>query len=158
MPTCCSLAFRTRRSARRARAPRRRSSAGIAKEHGLDIALVINLDAISDQGDGAVGRSVALGSVGKQLVTAFVVGKEAHACYPEDGANAAYLAAELLTEFELALELAETSGSEIAAPPTALHAKDLKTGYNVTTPAQSWLYWNTLQHRRSAGARCSTSR
>ena len=124
--------------------------AGIAKEHDLDIALIINLDAISDQGDGVVGRSVALGSVGKQLVTALVVGKEAHACYPEDGANAAYLAAELLTEFELAPELAETSGSEVAAPPTALHAKDLKSGYNVTTPAQSWLYWNTLQHRRSA--------
>lgn len=122
----------------------------VAEEHDLDIMLVINLDAISDQGDGAVGRSVALGSVGKQLVTAFVIGKEAHACYPEDGANAAYLAAELLTEFELAPELAETSGSEIAAPPTALHAKDLKSGYNVTTPAQCWLYWNTLQHRRSA--------
>ena len=51
---------------------------------------------------------------------------------------------------DLARELAETSGAEIAAPPTALHAKDLKSGYNVTTPAQSWLYWNTLQHRRSA--------
>ncbi|PZF75738.1 arginine utilization protein RocB [Aestuariivirga litoralis] len=122
----------------------------IASEHDLDIALVINLDAISDQGDGALGRTVALGSVGKQLVTALVTGKEAHACYPQDGANAAYLAAELLTEFELAPELAETSGAEIAAPPTALHAKDLKSGYNVTTPAQSWLYWNTLQHRRSA--------
>ena len=122
----------------------------IAAEHGLDIALVINLDAISDQGDGAAGRVVALGSIGKQLLTAFVVGKEAHACYPQDGANAAYLGAELLTEFELAPELAETSGTEIAAPPTALHAKDLKSGYNVTTPAQSWLYWNTLQHRRSA--------
>lgn len=122
----------------------------VAEEHGLDIALVINLDAISDQGDGALGRTVALGSVGKQLVTAFVTGKEAHACYPEDGANAAYLGAELLTEFELAPELAETSGSEIAAPPTALHAKDLKSGYNVTTPAQCWLYWNTLQHRRAA--------
>lgn len=122
----------------------------IAAEHGLDIELIINLDAISDQGDGAAGRVVALGSIGKQLLTAFVVGKEAHACYPQDGANAAYLAAELLCEFELAAELAETSGSEIAAPPTALHAKDLKSGYNVTTPAQCWLYWNTLQHRRSA--------
>ena len=121
----------------------------IAEEHGLDIELVINLDAVSDQGDGAAGRSVALGSIGKQLLTAFVAGKESHACYPQDGANAAYLAAELLTEFELAPQLAETSGSEIAAPPTALHAKDLKAGYNVTTPAQSWLYWNTLQHRRS---------
>jgi arginine utilization protein RocB len=122
----------------------------IAEEHGLDIDLVINLDAISDQGDGSAGRAVALGSIGKLLVTAFVAGKEAHACYPQDGANAAYLAAELLTEFEMAEELAEASGSEVAAPPTALHAKDLKSGYNVTTPAQCWLYWNTLQHRRSA--------
>ncbi len=122
----------------------------IAAEHGLEISLVINLDAISDQGDGTAGRVVALGSIGKQLLTAFVVGKEAHACYPQDGVNAAYLAAELLTEFELAPELAETSGDEVAAPPTALAAKDLKQGYNVTTPAQAWVYWNTLQHRRTA--------
>jgi arginine utilization protein RocB len=123
----------------------------VAREHGLDIELVVNLDAISDQGDGSAGRVVALGSIGKQLLTAFVVGKEAHACYPQDGANAAYLAAELLIEFEMAEELAEASSDEAAAPPTALHAKDLKSGYNVTTPAQSWLYWNTLQHRRPAG-------
>ncbi|WP_421696388.1 M20/M25/M40 family metallo-hydrolase [Aestuariivirga sp.] len=123
----------------------------IAAAHDLDIALVINLDAISDQGDGTAGRVVALGSIGKQLLTALVTGKEAHACYPQDGANAAYLGAELLTEFELAPELAEMSGTEVAAPPTALHAKDLKAGYNVTTPAQCWLYWNTLQHRRNAG-------
>ena len=122
----------------------------IAREEDLDIALVINLDAISDQGDGGSGRVVALGSIGKQLLTAFVIGKETHACYPQDGANAAYLAAELVTEFELAAELAEVSGDEIAAPPTALHAKDLKMGYNVTTPAQAWVYWNTLQHWRTA--------
>lgn len=124
--------------------------ADIAKARGLDVELVINLDAISDQGDGSAGRVVALGSIGKQLVTAFVAGKEAHACYPQDGANSAYIAAELTTEFELAQELGEESGNEHAAPPTALHAKDLKTGYNVTTPAQSFVYWNTLQHRRSA--------
>ncbi|WP_395686230.1 M20/M25/M40 family metallo-hydrolase [Aestuariivirga sp.] len=122
----------------------------LAQELGLDIRLMINLDAISDQADGTQGRVVALGSVGKQLLTAFVAGREAHACYPQDGANAAYLAAELLAEFELAPDLAEMSGTELAAPPTALHVKDLKTGYNVTTPAHCWLYWNTLQHRRSA--------
>ena len=124
--------------------------ASIAEEHGLDIALVINLDAISDQGDGSAGRVIALGSIGKQLLTAFVVGRDTHACFPRDGVNAAYLAAELVTEFELAPELAEISGSETAAPPTVLAAKDLKSGYNVTTPASAWVYWNTLQHRRSA--------
>jgi arginine utilization protein RocB len=37
----------------------------------------------------------------------------------------------------------------VAAPPTALYAKDLKQGYNVTTPAQAFVYWNTMQHKRS---------
>ncbi|MGH6821787.1 MAG: M20/M25/M40 family metallo-hydrolase, partial [Methylocella sp.] len=52
----------------------------LAEELGLEIDLIINLDAISDQGDGGSGRVVALGSIGKQLLTAFVAGKEAHAC------------------------------------------------------------------------------
>ena len=124
--------------------------AALAKEQGLDIALAINLDSIADDGDGSFGRTIAFGSIGKLLLSAFVVGREAHACYPFQGINVNYLAAELLTQFECAPELAELTGSEIAAPATALHAKDLKSGYNVTTPAQAWLYWNTLQHRRSA--------
>ena len=123
----------------------------LAKEQRLDIALAINLDSIADDGDGSFGRSIAFGSIGKLLLTAFVVGREAHACYPFQGINANYLAAALLNRFECAPELAELTGDEIAAPPTALHAKDLKSGYNVTTPAQVWLYWNTLQHKRSAG-------
>ena len=131
----------------RAAAPRLKQ---IAEQYDLDIALVINLDAISDQGNGSRARVATMGSIGKQLITAYVVGKEAHAGYPQDGANAAYLAAELIAEFELAPELLETTGDEVAAPPTCLHAKDLKQGYNVTTPAASWVYWNTMQHRRSA--------
>jgi arginine utilization protein RocB len=121
----------------------------IAKLHDLDIALVINLDAISDQDDGSRARVVTYGSIGKQLLTALVVGKEAHAGYPQDGINAAYIAAELITEFELSEELVEKSGSEVTAAPTVLHAKDLKQGYNVTTPAAAWVYWNTMQYRRS---------
>jgi arginine utilization protein RocB len=121
----------------------------IARESDLDISLVINLDSIADDGDGSFGRSVTMGSIGKLLLTALVVGREAHACYPFAGVNASYLAAELLTEFECAPELAETTGHEIAAPPSALYVKDMKSGYNVTTPARIFLYWNTLQHRRS---------
>lgn len=120
-----------------------------AKQENLEIKLVINLDAISDQGDGSAGRVVTYGSIGKQLITAFVVGKQTHAGYPQDGVNAAYLAAELVTEFELASDLSETTDGEVAAPPTALYSKDLKQGYNVTTPDQAFVYWNTMQHRRS---------
>ena len=121
----------------------------IATDSDLEIKLVINLDAISDQGDGSVGRVITYGSIGKQLVTAFVQGKQTHAGYPQDGVNAAYVAAELITEFELAADLSETTDGEVAAPPTALYAKDLKQGYNVTTPAQVFVYWNTMQHKRS---------
>jgi arginine utilization protein RocB len=121
----------------------------IARDSDLDISLVINLDSIADDGDGSFGRSVTMGSIGKLLLTALVVGREAHACYPFAGVNANYLAAELLTEFECTPELAETSGHEIAAPPSALYVKDVKSGYNVTTPARIFVYWNTLQHRRS---------
>jgi len=123
----------------------------LEKQFGLEIKLVINLDAISDQGDGSSGRVVTFGSIGKLLLTAFVHGKQTHAGYPQDGVNAAYVAAELLTEFELSPLLSERTGEELAAPPTALHAKDSKSGYNVTTPQQAWLYWNTLQHKRTAG-------
>jgi arginine utilization protein RocB len=121
----------------------------IADDQALDIKLVINLDAISDQGDGATGRVITYGSIGKQLITAFVHGKQTHAGYPQDGVNAAYVTAELITEFELAVDLSETTDGELAAPPTALYAKDLKQGYNVTTPAQAFVYWNTMQHKRS---------
>jgi arginine utilization protein RocB len=120
-----------------------------AKQENLEIKLVINLDAISDQGDGSAGRVVTYGSIGKQLITAFVVGKQTHAGYPQDGVNAAYVAAELVTEFELTSDLSETTDGEVAALPTALYSKDLKEGYNVTTPAQAFVYWNTMQHRRS---------
>ena len=130
----------------RAAAPRLKQLAAL---HDLDIALVINLDAISDQGDGSMGRVVTYGSIGKQLLTAFVVGKQAHAGYPGDGVNAAYVMAELVSELELSAALSETTGAEIAAPPATLFAKDLKAGYNVTTPSTAFAYWNTMQHRRS---------
>ncbi len=123
----------------------------LEKQLGLEIKLVINLDAISDQGDGSNGRVVTYGSIGKLLLTAFVHGKQTHAGYPQDGVNAAYVAGELLTEFELSPLLSERTGEELAAPPTALHSKDSKTGYNVTTPQQAWVYWNTMQHQRTAG-------
>jgi arginine utilization protein RocB len=118
-------------------------------DEGLDIALVINLDAIADNGDGSAGRVVTYGSIGKQLLTAFVVSKQTHAGYPQNGVNAAYVMSELVCEIELSLELSEATGQEIAAPPATLFAKDLKQGYNVTTPHMAHAYWNTMQHRRS---------
>ena len=120
-----------------------------AKQRGLDIKLVINLDAISDQGDGSKARVITYGSIGKQLLTAYIIGKQAHAGYPQDGVNAAYIAAELISAFEGNADFIETSGNEKTAAPTVLCAKDLKEGYNVTTPHAFWAYWNTMQYQSS---------
>lgn len=118
--------------------------------NGLDARLAINLDAICDDGDGAAGRVVAMGCIGKLLLSALVVGKEAHACYPLNGVNAGYLAAELVAEMEYAPELGELSDNHLASPPTVLGLKDLKPAYNVTIPARVWCFWNVLMHRRKA--------
>lgn len=118
-------------------------------EESLDIALVINLDAIADQGDGSAARVVTYGSIGKQLLTALVVGQQTHAGYPQNGVNAAYVLSELVREIELSPLLSERTGDEVAASPATLFAKDLKQGYNVTTPHMAYGYWNTMQHRRS---------
>ena len=57
-----------------------------------------------------MAASLRYGSIGKQLLTAFVHGKQTHAGYPQDGVNAAYVAAELLTEFELVAVAVGTHG------------------------------------------------
>jgi arginine utilization protein RocB len=120
-----------------------------AQEHKLAIDLVINLDSISDQGDGSNGRVVTYGSIGKQLLAAHVVGKQVHAGYAENGVNAAYVMAELVRAIELSPLLVEQTGAEVTAAPATLYAKDGKSGYNVSTPASAFAYWNTLQHQRS---------
>ena len=121
-----------------------------AKRNSLDLKLAINLDAICDNGDGRAGQVIAKGTIGKLLVSALAVGKEAHACYPLDGVNAAYLAAELVTEMEMTPELAEFTGHEIAVPPTVLSVRDLKPSYNVTTPGRAWVFWNVITQTRGA--------
>ena len=89
--------------------PCRTCCAGVVSM-ALNIELVINLDAISDQGDGAKAKVITYGSIGKQLLSAFIVGKEAHAGYPQDGVNAAYIAAELISAFEGNPAFVETCG------------------------------------------------
>lgn len=120
------------------------------EQNGLTIKLGINLDALCDVKDGAAGRTVAFGCIGKLLLSAFVVGQDAHACYPLAGVNSSYLTAELITELEFAPELGEETSGELASPPTVLASRDLKSVYNVTTPSRTWTIWNVLQHHRPA--------
>lgn len=122
----------------------------IAQEKTLRLCGIVNLDAIADDGTGEEGRAIALGSVGKLLVTAFVVGQESHACYPFAGLNGAALAGALAAEVEWADDLGDDAAGVTGMPPTLLSLKDSKTHYDVTTPASAFAIWNVLTLQRSA--------
>lgn len=118
----------------------------LAQNHELDLSLAINLDALGDEGDGNKGRVVALGGIGKTLLSAYVVGRETHACYPFDGLSASLIAAELVRLIECSPELADGT----APPPSTLAMRDLKGAYDVTTPGRAWCCWNIISHGRTA--------
>jgi arginine utilization protein RocB len=122
---------------------------GIAKEHGLHLRAAINLDSLVDAGDGAAGRRIVLGTVGKLLPSAFVVGRAVHASDSLQGLNAGVLAGAIAAAVEWSPALTERTQGELAAPPTLLGLKDNRTAYDVTTPDQVWAYWNVMTHRRS---------
>jgi arginine utilization protein RocB len=121
----------------------------IGARHGLELKAAINLDSLVDEGDGSGGRAIALGTVGKLLPSALVVGQAVHASNSSRGLNAGVLAAAIVAEVEWAETLAEATGAERAAPPTLLGMKDNRTSYDVTTPDKVWAYWNVMTHRQS---------
>lgn len=121
----------------------------VAKQRNLQFIAAINLDAIADDEDGATGRAIALGSIGKLLPSALVVGRSTHASYAFRGLSAAALAGAIATEMEWASDLTERTGDQLSAGPTLLGMKDNKQAYDVTTPQSVWMYWNVATHRRS---------
>jgi arginine utilization protein RocB len=121
-----------------------------ARREGLDIVGVINLDATSDHGDGSSGRAVYLGSIGKLLLTALAVGVDTHAGYALDGVNVNYLLSEVTRALECNPDLADRSSGAVVTPPTSLRQVDLKTQYDVTTPARAWACFNVLVGKKPA--------
>jgi arginine utilization protein RocB len=128
-----------------------RSIPQIEAQQEIRVIAAINLDAIADDGDGSFGQSIALGSVGKLLLTAFVAGRSSHACYPLAGINAAALAGAIAAEIEWSPDLTDSEGPEPGTPPTLLSLRDSKDHYDVTTPEGAFATWNILTLSRGAG-------
>ncbi|MBN8950627.1 MULTISPECIES: M20/M25/M40 family metallo-hydrolase [unclassified Rhizobium] len=122
----------------------------IVKDLDIDIAAGINLDVTSDQGDGSEGRAVYAGTIGKLLPFALVVGCSSHASYPFEGVSAQAMGAAILSRLEGKAALADRDNNDISPPPICLEAKDLRDGYEVTTPERFWVAFNWLYHTMSA--------
>lgn len=123
---------------------------GLMARWGLEIAAGINLDVTSDQGDGALGRGLYEGTIGKLLPFALVIGQPSHASYPFEGMSAQLIGAGILTAIEGNADLADRGAGDVSPPPICLEARDLRDGYEVTTPARFWLSFNWLHHSFSA--------
>lgn len=122
---------------------------GMAAVHGLDVVAAINLDAIADDGIGVAGRVLALGTVGKVLPTALVIGRAVHSGFALRGLNAAVLAGAIAARLEWAPELTDDTAGVPGTAASLLSMKDGKGGYDVTVPGTAFLFWNVLLHRRS---------
>lgn len=122
----------------------------IARRFDLDIVGGINLDASSCERDGEEGRAVYLGSIGKFAPFAFVIGRPTHAGYPFNGTSAHRISAEIIRAMDTVPELSDEAFGERSPPPVCLEARDIRDGYDVTTPDRVWLSFNWLTHRRSA--------
>ena len=128
----------------------RRVLPALLRDRGITIVAGLNLDATSDQGDGDLGRAVYAGTIGKLLPFALVVGQSSHASYPYEGISAQLIGAEILCGLEGNAALANTRCAEPTPPPICLEARDLRDGYEVTTPERFWLAFNWLFHSESA--------
>lgn len=122
---------------------------GLMRRWNLDLIGGVNLDATSDQGDGSEGRAIYYGTIGKLLPFAFVIGQSSHASYPFEGVSAHRIASEIMLAFEANPALSDTGNGEVSPPPICLEARDLRGGYEVTTPDRVWLAFNWLFHARS---------
>lgn len=122
----------------------------LAAAFDIEIAAGINLDVTSDQGDGSEGRAVYAGTIGKLLPFALVIGCSSHASYPFEGVSAQAMAAGILARLEGNAELADRDDNDISPPPICLEAKDLRDGYEVTTPERFWIAFNWLYHAITA--------
>jgi arginine utilization protein RocB len=122
----------------------------IARRFDLDIVGGINLDASSCERNGEEGRAVYLGSIGKFAPFAFVIGRPTHAGYPFNGTSAHRISAEIVRAMDTVPELSDEAFGERSPPPVCLEARDIRDGYDVTTPDRVWLSFNWLTHRRIA--------
>jgi arginine utilization protein RocB len=121
----------------------------LMKRWGIEIVGCLNLDAVSDQGDGSDGRSVHHGSIGKLLPFALVIGQPTHAGYPFEGISAHALASWILQAVEANVALSDRGNGFVSPPPICLEAKDLRQVYDVTTPDHVWIAFNWLIHSRT---------
>jgi len=113
----------------------------LQKQYGLNFAAALNCE---PHGYSNGGHVIQTGSDGKLLPLIYCFGKETHAGALYGGLNAHLLLAEVTRMLELNPGFSDTCAGAVTLPPTVLRAGDMKQGYNVSTPAAAWAYFNVF--------------
>lgn len=116
----------------------------ILMKEGLTPVLALNNDHEGPLYEGDSNRYVYTGTVGKVLVSFYVLGVETHAGRRFEGVSAAAMAARLTKAIDSNPVLSDSCDREFCQPPALLQLKDRKEGYNVQTARSAFLYFNVL--------------
>ena len=123
----------------------------LRQQYGLDYVGAINTDYTTALYPDDPHRYINSGTIGKLLPSFLIVGKESHVGEPFQGVDANVLAAELIREVSMNVDLCDVVRAEdgngltqVAPPPVTLRASDLKAHYDVQLPFAAYFYLNVL--------------
>ena len=118
----------------------------LREERGLNYIGMINSDYTAPREPGDDNRYIYDGTIGKLLPCFYIRGCETHVGEVFRGLDANLIAANLVREIDLNVELCDESNGEITVPPVTLKQRDLKGRYNVQTPLSAVVCFNFLTH------------
>lgn len=118
----------------------------LKKKYDLNYLTAIDTDYTSERALGDNSRYLYAGTVGKLMPSFYVVGKETHVGDPFGGLDSNELAAALVQNINLRVNLSDNYLGEVTVPPITLKLKDLKPEYSVQTNRATEVYFNFSTH------------
>ena len=118
----------------------------LKKKYKLNYLSAIDTDYTSVRALGDSSRYLYAGTVGKLMPSFYVVGKETHVGDPFGGLDSNELAASLVQNINLRVNLSDNYLGEVTVPPITLKLKDLKPEYSVQTNRATEVYFNFSTH------------
>jgi arginine utilization protein RocB len=118
----------------------------LREAHNLDYVGVINSDYTAPREPGDDNRYIYRGTIGKMLVCFYVRGCETHVGEAFRGLDANLIAANLIQETNLNVELCDEADGEITVPPLTQKQRDFKARYDAQTPISAVVHCSRLIH------------
>jgi arginine utilization protein RocB len=112
----------------------------------LEFVGVINSDYVAPRGPGDDCRYIYRGTIGKMLCCFYVRGCETHVGEAFRGLDANLIAANLIQETNLNVELCDMADDELTVPPVTQKARDFKARYDAQTPISAVVHCSCLVH------------